>query len=144
MALSDTSGSEMLITPKNRKFSSGAQLASIDSRRDISGWEELEIVEKSTLDEDLHYVKARGIDLIKIDAEGSEQQVLLGAKETISQYKPSILIELLSLENFEHTSDWLHNLGYGAGRPLDGFGFLDDAKSHVGAFATNYLFERKI
>ena len=38
--------------------------------------------------------KYQGVDFIKIDVEGFEQEVLLGAHETILQSKPLLLIEL--------------------------------------------------
>ena len=52
------------------------------------------------------------IDLIKIDAEGSEYDILLGARETIKKYKPKILLEYCehNLWQCEKTQDQLDNL----------------------------------
>jgi FkbM family methyltransferase len=59
-----------------------------------------------------------GIDLIKIDVEGSEYQVILGALNTIKNFKPTIVVELLRkwMRPFESSPqmvlDHLSSLGY--------------------------------
>lgn len=45
------------------------------------------------LDDVFDKIGIEKVDLIKIDVEGFELQVLMGAKETIDMYKPKILIE---------------------------------------------------
>jgi len=55
----------------------------------VTDWDELQNVRMLSLDEHLH----RKIDFIKIDVEGQELEVLKGASQTISRYKPRILIE---------------------------------------------------
>jgi len=50
-----------------------------------------ESVQVSTLDQELAYFE--DIRLIKIDVEGYEYEVLLGAQETIKKYKPTIILE---------------------------------------------------
>ena len=51
------------------------------------------------------------IDCIKVDAQGADLHVLLGAKETIERYRPLILIEFESslAERHGHTADDYHN-----------------------------------
>ena len=52
-------------------------------------------VERNTID---RFVKARRIthiDLIKIDTEGTELDVLSGAKETLSRFRPAMIVEVL-------------------------------------------------
>lgn len=56
---------------------------------------ESEIVETDTLDNIFAELKYTGkVDLIKIDAEGSEVEVIYGATETISKNKPDLIIEI--------------------------------------------------
>ena len=54
-------------------------------------------VEIKTLDS----FKFVGVDLIKIDAEGSEHDVILGALETIKKYKPVLCLELPTRNAFD-------------------------------------------
>ena len=50
------------------------------------------------------------LDFIKIDAEGWEHKVLLGAEKTIERFKPAIFIELLI--DFYHIINLLQVMGY--------------------------------
>lgn len=52
------------------------------------------------------------VTCMKIDVEGFEKEVLLGAKETIIKHKPDIYIEAWSLEFIEEILDILSPLGY--------------------------------
>jgi len=54
-------------------------------------------VEIRTLDS----FKFQGVDLIKIDAEGSEHDVILGALETIKKFKPVLCLELPTRNAFD-------------------------------------------
>jgi len=51
------------------------------------------IVQINTLDWFIEYYEIEKIDLIKIDVEGMDMDVLIGAKNTIQKYKPIIFIE---------------------------------------------------
>lgn len=53
------------------------------------------------------------VDLIKIDVEGHEQNVLLGAQNTILQYEPLLFVEILNSQ-VKHTGvfDLLQHWGY--------------------------------
>ena len=55
---------------------------------------------------------AQPIGLIKIDVEGSEAAVLVGAQRTIRQWRPDIVIEADGAERFQTTARHLLDLGY--------------------------------
>lgn len=57
-----------------------------------------EVVETTTLDSFVDHNEIEHIDIVKIDVEGHESNVLLGAKETIKRFKPLILVEVSNLE----------------------------------------------
>lgn len=65
-------------------------------------------VSMTTLDSSL---KERPVDFIKIDVEGFERSVLLGAQETIDRCKPILMVEVQADEvdifNFFNDRDWL-------------------------------------
>ena len=56
-------------------------------------------------------LKDRPVDFIKIDVEGFEKYVLLGAQETINRYKPILMVEVQADEgdifNLFRDNDWL-------------------------------------
>lgn len=54
----------------------------------------------------------RRLDFIKIDVEGMEAEVLLGAKQTIAYSKPVIYCENDRKENSAHLMDTLTGMGY--------------------------------
>ena len=58
-----------------------------------------------------HYSFER-VDLLKIDVEGFELDVLLGAENTIRQFKPRIIIETHSKELRKKCHVFLSSLGY--------------------------------
>ena len=49
---------------------------------------------------------------IKIDVEGGEYDVLLGARETLAERSPHLLIEVHSKDLKQKCLDYLHNFGY--------------------------------
>jgi hypothetical protein len=51
------------------------------------------VVDLMTLDKFVEKYKIEIIDFIKIDAEGMDMEVLLGGRNTIDKFKPSILVE---------------------------------------------------
>lgn len=51
-------------------------------------------------------------DIIKIDVEGAEYGVLLGAKETLTTAKPILFIEIHSMQNMFNVISFLHSLEY--------------------------------
>lgn len=57
------------------------------------------MVELRVLDEVLPTLNIERVDLMKIDTEGAELQVLRGARQTLEQYRPSIVIEINQMFN---------------------------------------------
>ncbi len=61
------------------------------------------------------------VDFMKIDVEGAEYQVLLGAQHILKEYKPVLFLEMHSLVNSElHTNilNYLTDFGYEIGKSL--------------------------
>jgi len=55
------------------------------------------------------------IGFVKIDAEGHEKVILLGAKEIIKKRRPNLLVEIeerYTNEKIENTIEFINNLGY--------------------------------
>ena len=79
--------------------------------------EEIEVVALDSVDE----LWESKVDLLKMDAEGYEPEVLLGAKGIISTFKPVICIELgrLYLQSSEKSLRILEELGYETTLPDD-------------------------
>ena len=60
----------------------------------------------------LDFIGFQEIDFIKIDVEGMELFVLLGAEKTINQNKPSIFLEVNSLESSFSIIEWARQRDY--------------------------------
>jgi FkbM family methyltransferase len=141
IALSDVQGRSELYVPKSRKLSSGAQLAESEIVRDLSVWETLSTVQKSTLDDDLRQERFERISAIKIDTEGFELQVLLGAAKTLSLFKPAVLVEIFEKNTLREIASFMNNLGYEDPIALDGIDareFVEEDRNFPKA--NNYLF----
>lgn len=75
-------------------------------------------IEVSTLDQEVLQINPPRVDLIKIDVEGYEFHVLMGAQKTIARYRPILIIEVidanLQVHRLSSTSviDLLQNWGY--------------------------------
>ena len=68
-------------------------------------------------------------DLMKIDVEGFEYDVLVGAIRTIGIYHPKIIIETHSSQLREKCDEFLRNLDYDLihkGREIEGSGWMDE------------------
>jgi FkbM family methyltransferase len=69
--------------------------------------------------------KVDRVDVIKIDVEGAELQVLKGAAQTLTDYRPVLVIELEPAQlksmgaSVEEVTQFLASHGYGAGRRVD-------------------------
>ena len=84
--------------------------------------ENISEVEVTTLDDEWAKRGKPQIDVIKIDVEGAEAEVLLGASELIKAQKPPILTEW-NRENVEangHDVGWLHDFAKEQGYQLQG------------------------
>jgi FkbM family methyltransferase len=72
----------------------------------------------ATLDDEMSSINPTRIDLIKIDVEGYEFHVLMGAQKTIARYRPILVIEVidtnLRIHQLSSTDviDLLQNWGY--------------------------------
>lgn len=64
------------------------------------------------------------IDVIKIDVEGTELQVLIGAKDILEKGKPILVIETLQQSDFEKIQTFLKGFGYVCEKLLDGRNFI--------------------
>jgi len=89
-----------------------------DDRQDLSQGGGLAKIKITTLDEALSNFDAFGIDILKIDTEGTDFKVLLGSKETLDKTQvvvfeimyrllingnlPQEILEFLRLKNFRH------------------------------------------
>lgn len=72
-------------------------------------------VQVRTLDEVVRdlLLRDRGqISLVKIDVEGTEWDVIAGAREVIEKDRPHLVIELLTPDQFRKVADWLAQFGY--------------------------------
>ncbi len=63
------------------------------------------------------------ISLVKIDVEGSEYDVLMGAAETLRKWRPLVIFEALTEKSYEKVSGFLESLGYSV-ESLDSQNFL--------------------
>lgn len=80
------------------------------------------------------------ISLIKIDVQGAEPRVLQGAKNTISQYKPIIFIEI--------DDESLNSAGFSANGLIDlllsyGYNLWDEKKKHARPFSESDHINRR-
>ncbi|SFT56121.1 methyltransferase, FkbM family [Actinopolyspora lacussalsi subsp. righensis] len=75
-------------------------------------------VDSRTVDQVTHDRGINRIDFMKIDAEGREPAILAGAKEVLTRFRPTLLLEIESrhLNRYDSTpeelTDWLDELGY--------------------------------
>lgn len=87
----------------------GLNTLGTDLKRFTESESEKLIIETKTLDDLFNNKK---IDLIKIDTEGCEFNILIGAKNIIKKYKPKIFLEYydINLRQFGYTIDDLNKL----------------------------------
>lgn len=111
LALSDIVGQVLCVT-EGPPYKSSAR---IDYERTEMDVDSDEIVRSTTLDtlciDPMSGVDFR-LDFIKIDVDGSEHRLLLGAASTIEQYKPIIVIEVEVSDMGFDATDWLAERGY--------------------------------
>lgn len=70
-------------------------------------------VDMITIDNYVTQKKMANVDLIKIDVEGVEDKVLMGAKETIVKSKPHIILEVSDEDKAQKVNTFLHSIGVG-------------------------------
>ena len=139
LACSDRSGPSTLHVPVGEPVPVMASL--------LSGWAETaahgEPVERTTIDELVTTERMDSVDVVKIDAEGSEDAVLRGGHATLVAHRPFVLAEVLGRSGLgasvtaalaEHDYRFFR-LGPGGLRPCAEIsGGSDDDENH------NYLF----
>jgi FkbM family methyltransferase len=75
-------------------------------------------VKLATLDDEAKSLNLARLDMLKIDVEGWETQVLMGARGTLARFRPILIIEVLQLalkdsgSSVEALEYWLHEFGY--------------------------------
>jgi len=69
-------------------YASGNRIA-----EDVSGLTETDLVEVTTLDEWASGKNLENLFLIKIDAEGMDEQVILGAQHVLRSFQPALIVE---------------------------------------------------
>jgi len=116
LALSSDCGEGFLLVNKStlgdasRGFISG-QGGSIEGVTEHD-YTDREKVTLTTLDYITQYKNLRPPTILKIDVEGAEVHVLRGAMETLSRYKPVLLIEVHNICNAIYIEELLSPLGY--------------------------------
>lgn len=95
-------------------FSNEHSMSSLDKRiPEIKGVSHIEEVNVNTLD---LYIKENNINtmypFIKIDVEGHELSVINGAKETIKNLHPTLIIEIFELNHTKEIYNFVKSLGY--------------------------------
>ena len=90
IALSDQSGSGELLVPMSGRTKAYSNQGASLSRQKVDGEHGVVHIETRTLDS----YALDNVGFIKIDVEGYEHTVLKGAKETLMQCRPTMLIEL--------------------------------------------------
>jgi FkbM family methyltransferase len=110
LALSHEAGVLFFELPKNRNFGSISM--------SVSPNENSKEVKAVTFDSYITDNNISKVDLVKIDVEGFEKNVLLGAVETIKRFKPVLFIEVVDSylkKNGSSATDLIHtiiSLGY--------------------------------
>jgi FkbM family methyltransferase len=144
VAAGKLNGEVDLIWPRNRRLSSSVQIFSPDEVPKLVGsWVKGPTVRIETLDSML--VDYGKIDLIKIDVEGFEKDVLDGALGVLNDFRPHLIVEILTLERYVFLGSMLKSLGYDSPIPLDGEALnisMPNATLFPG-LTFNYLFSPK-
>jgi len=85
----------------------------LSARHEITDKRTKLMVEIDTLDSILQSLHIDRVNMVKIDVNGHEYQVIEGARNTLKNYKPIILMEVI-LENKQKVFNYLERLGYKA------------------------------
>lgn len=105
-AISNSDEEAIINKPKDLKDSGLATLGRSPTRFKDSIQE---VVNTITLDSFVKQNDIKHIDIIKIDTEGFEYQVLAGARATLQNYKPDIVVEIVP-ENMKQCDTTIENL----------------------------------
>ena len=144
IAISNDSGNQLLMVPRGRGTSSGAQLQDSSLGNMDDHWEIANSIRTISLDNLLKPDERSRVTQIKIDTEGYELRVLEGATEILSLSKPHLFIEILKFQALLDCIDFLEKYGYKKPIPLDGVNLTPESQDGVldSTLARNYLFSR--
>jgi FkbM family methyltransferase len=142
LAISNVDEKQLLMVPQGRETSSGAQLRDSNLGNMGDSWEIANSIQSVTLDSLLKPNEISRITQIKIDTEGYELKVLMGATEILHKSKPYLFIEILKLNSMLECIEFLKEYGYRDPIPLDGVMLSQDRQDGVldSLLARNYLF----
>lgn len=117
LAISDSNQSLIINEPSNSNSGGTYVLKTIENQLTDN------LVKAITLDEYIRIAKIEKVDVIKIDVEGFETNVLLGAVNTLKRHKPTLYIEVCD-ENLKRGNSssielitFLENLNYQITQP---------------------------
>jgi len=111
-AVSDREGKEIFSYNINRLSSIGKF-----GRVNEPNWVTVD-VDVMTLD--YHFMKDFPVCAIKVDTEGAEDKVLMGATSILKQWKPALILELQTMDHIKYHSDYLKQFGYTYFERVDG------------------------
>jgi FkbM family methyltransferase len=142
VAISEKEGEALLMVPKDRVTSSGAQLGDSDLGNMDQNWMVCNSIKTATLDSLVPQEELSRITQIKIDVEGYEKQVLLSASKILTSSRPHLFIEILSTKSLQEIQKILGKYNYLPPKPLDGKMLnLENPNAILDmSLARNYLF----
>ncbi len=121
--------SENKVLKLYESVSIGAHHSVFGARKGVS--ESYILVNTITIDSLMEKLKKRKVDWIKIDVEGSELEVIRGAKKTLLKHNIKIIVECISKKSYLKTKDFLEKLGYSMKRtPLKFYYFAYKDSPH--------------
>lgn len=121
LALSDTDDHmEMNLSQGYLKLDTGASLIQKSGKEIVLR----EQIETSRFDTFAYRHGVEGMDLAKIDVEQAEKMVIEGMVDSLREYHPHLLVEVVSVDNLRDLADTLSPLGYN-------FAIIDDDYQRV-------------
>jgi FkbM family methyltransferase len=117
LAVGNQFKSVQLAWRKGRPLSSGAYIVDDSLTHESDEWAFQNQTEQVTLDWILRDV-VREVSVIKIDVEGYEFNVLIGAVTILRASKPNLIIEILTDDRRNEIDEFLVEFGYHSGQPL--------------------------
>ncbi|MFY8166881.1 MAG: FkbM family methyltransferase [Sediminibacterium sp.] len=152
LAQSNTTGQAQLYLPTEEVGKTSSPGATIAANEDDTNFTSLEKVTTSTLDS---YCAVHNCapSFLKIDVEGNELNIFKGGFETLSKYKPKIIVEIesrhIGKENVMDTIRFLEAIGYKARfvkgseyLPVSEFDFnIHQNRADKKNYCNNFIFE---
>lgn len=149
-AVSDRSGKATLSIPHNKGKKSSPCATIIQSQMHFT-IRKKEEVDTITLDDYCRKLRTHP-DFLKVDVEGNELSVFMGAREILTRYKPRILFEsearFVGEQRVLETFLFLQSLGYqgyfidgSIRKPIREFSFTQHQNSLSGNYCNNFIFE---